>query len=87
MPCETRKRSIQVGFGFSQDRGKVKLIDDCTISCLNLTVGLRERFELHTIDKLATVLVCALIVLLPATDLNMVFTLKTGTWSDSKHPT
>ena len=46
-------------FGIRQG-GKVRLIDDCTISCLNLTVGLRERFELHTIDKLAAVLACAL---------------------------
>ena len=27
---------------------------------MNLTVGLRERFELHTIDKLAAILSCAL---------------------------
>ena len=52
--CSTAMR-----FGIRQG-GKVRLIDDCTISCLNLTVGLRERFELHTIDKLAAVLACAL---------------------------
>ena len=52
-------RSITMRFGIRQG-GKVRLIDDCTISCLNLTVGLRERFELHTIDKLAAVLACAL---------------------------
>ncbi|CAE7325898.1 NaCP60E [Symbiodinium sp. CCMP2592] len=52
-------RSITMRFGIRQG-GKVRLIDDCTISCLNLTVGLRERFELHTIDKLAAVLSCAL---------------------------
>ena len=46
-------------FGIRQG-GKVRLIDDCTISCLNLGVGLRERFELHTIDKLGAVLACAL---------------------------
>ncbi|CAE7465617.1 NaCP60E [Symbiodinium sp. CCMP2592] len=52
-------RSITMRFGIRQG-GKVRLIDDCTISCLNLTVGLRERFELHTIGKLAAVLSCAL---------------------------
>ncbi|CAE7839749.1 NaCP60E [Symbiodinium sp. CCMP2592] len=52
-------RSITMRFGIRQG-GKVRLIDDCTISCLSLTVGLRERFELHTIDKLAAVLSCAL---------------------------
>ena len=46
-------------FGIVQN-GKVRLIDDCTICCLNLTVGLRERFELHTIDKLAAILSSAL---------------------------
>ena len=51
--------SITMRFGIRQG-GKVRLIDDCTISCLNLTVGLKERFELHTIDKLAAVLACAL---------------------------
>ena len=39
---------------------KVRLIDDCTINGLNGTVGLRERFELHTVDKLAAMLVTAL---------------------------
>ncbi|CAE7032271.1 NaCP60E [Symbiodinium sp. CCMP2592] len=51
--------SIVMRFGIVQN-GKVRLIDDCTISCLNLTVGLCERFELHTIDKLAAILSCAL---------------------------
>ena len=52
-------RSITMRFGIRQG-GKIRLIDDCTISCLNLTVGLRERFELHTIDKLAVILASAL---------------------------
>ena len=56
---EFSARSIVMRFGIVQN-GKVRLIDDCTISCLNLTVGLCERFELHTIDKLVAILSSAL---------------------------
>ena len=59
LSTEFRGSSITMRFGIRQG-GKVRLIDDCTISCLNLTVGLREKFELHTIDKLAAVLAYAL---------------------------
>ena len=59
-------RSITMRFGIRQG-GKVRLIDDCTISCLNLTVGLRERFELHTIESWQLSLLVLLTVLLPAT--------------------
>ena len=57
---EFSARSITMRFGIRQG-GKVRLIDDCTVSCLSLTVGLRERFELRTIDKLAATLACALV--------------------------
>ena len=59
LTTEFSGRSITMRFGIRQGE-KIRLIDDCTISCLNLTVGLRERFELHTIDKLAAILSCAL---------------------------
>ena len=39
---------IRAAAGSHQD----SLIDDCTINGLNGTIGLREQFELHTIDKL-----------------------------------
>ena len=47
-------------FALRQGPTKVRLIDDCTINGLNSTIGLRERFELHTVDKLAAMLVTAL---------------------------
>ena len=59
LTTEFSGRSITMRFGIRQGE-KIRLIDDCTISCLNLTVGLRERFELHTIDKLAAILSRAL---------------------------
>ena len=51
---------IALRFALRQGPTKVRLIDDCTINGLNGTVGLRERFELHTVDKLAAMLVTAL---------------------------
>ena len=51
---------IALRFALRQGPTKVRLIDDCTINGLNGTVGLRERFELHTIDKLAAMAVYAL---------------------------
>ena len=40
-------------FGIVQG-DKIRVIDDCTICGLNSTIGLQERFELHTIDKFAS---------------------------------
>ena len=51
---------IALRFALRQGPTKVRLIDDCTINGLNNTIGLRERFELHTIDKLAAMAVHAL---------------------------
>ena len=51
---------IALRFALRQGPTKVRLIDDCTINGLNGTIGLRERFELHTVDKLAAMLVTAL---------------------------
>ena len=51
---------IALRFALRQGPTKVRLIDDCTINGLNGTVGLRERFELHTVDNLAAMLVTAL---------------------------
>ena len=51
---------IALRFALRQGPTKVRLIDDCAINGLNGTIGLRERFELHTVDKLAAMLVTAL---------------------------
>ena len=42
---------IATRFGIRQGP-KIRLIDDCTCCGLNGTTGLRERFDLHTIDKI-----------------------------------
>ena len=39
---------------------KIRVIDDCTCCGLNLTVGLHEKFKLHSVDFLAAMLGCAL---------------------------
>ena len=51
---------IALRFALRQGPTKVRLIDDCTINGLNNTIGLRECFDLHTIDKLAAMAVQAL---------------------------
>ena len=51
---------IALRFALRQGPTKIRLIDDCTINGLNNTIGLRECFELHTIDKLAAMAVRAL---------------------------
>ena len=45
------------GRRFGLDQGsKVRVIDDCSCCGLNATVGLREKFKLHTVDFLAAIL-------------------------------
>ena len=44
---------VAMRFGIVQG-DKIRVIDDCTICGLNSTIGLQERFELHTIDKFAS---------------------------------
>ena len=46
-------------FGIKQG-AKVRVIDDCTCCGLNLTVGLHEKFKLHPVDFLATMVGFAL---------------------------
>ena len=46
-------------FGIKQG-SKIRVIDDCTCCGLNLTVGLHEKFRLHSVDFLAAVLGFAL---------------------------
>ena len=46
-------------FGIKQG-AKVRVIDDCTCCGLNLTVGLHEKFKLHSVDFLAAMLGFAL---------------------------
>ena len=41
-------------FGIRQGE-KIRVIDDCTCCGLNLTVGLHEKFRLHSVDFLAAV--------------------------------
>ena len=40
-------------FGIKQS-SKTRVIDDCTVCGLNLTVGTREKFALHSIDQLCS---------------------------------
>ena len=46
-------------FGIKQG-AKIRVIDDCTCCGLNLTVGLHEKFRLHSVDFLAAMLGFAL---------------------------
>ena len=46
-------------FGIKQE-SKIRVIDDCTCCGLNFTVGLQEKFRLHSVDFLAALLGCAL---------------------------
>ena len=45
-------------FGIFQN-GKIRVIDDLSCCGLNATVGLREKFVLHSIDKMAAILAYA----------------------------
>ena len=45
-------------FGIFQN-GKIRVIDDLSCCGLNATVGLREKFVLHSIDKMAAMLAYA----------------------------
>ena len=42
-------------FGIRQGQ-KTRVIDDCTVCGLNLTVGTKEKFHLHTIDQICSML-------------------------------
>ena len=42
-------------FGLRQG-AKIRVVDDCTCCGLNLTVGLKEKFKLHSVDFLAAML-------------------------------
>ena len=48
-------KSVARRFGIRQG-GKTRVIDDCTVCGLNLTVGTKEKFSLHTIDQLCGML-------------------------------
>jgi len=49
-------KSVARRFGIRQG-GKTRVIDDCSVCGLNMTVGVREKFALHTIDQLCSMLV------------------------------
>ena len=42
-------------FGIVQGE-KTRVIDDCSVCGLNMTVGLKEKFKLHTVDQLCSML-------------------------------
>ena len=42
-------------FGIKQGQ-KTRVIDDCTVCGLNLTVGTKEKFHLHTIDQICSMI-------------------------------
>ena len=42
-------------FGIRQGQ-KTRVIDDCTVCGLNLTVGTKEKFHLHTIDQICSMI-------------------------------
>ena len=42
-------------FGIRQGQ-KTRVIDDCTVSGLNLTVGTKEKFTLHSIDQMCSMI-------------------------------
>ena len=48
-------KSVVRRFGTRQG-GKTRVIDDCTVCGLNMTVGTKEKFALHTIDQLCGML-------------------------------
>ena len=56
---ETSDKFVGKRFGIHQGP-KIRVIDDCTCCGLNLTVGLHEKFKLHSVDFLAAMLGCAL---------------------------
>ena len=56
---ETDGKFVGKRFGIHQG-SKIRVIDDCTCCGLNLTVGLHEKFKLHSVDFLAAMLGCAL---------------------------
>ena len=52
-------KAVAHRFGLRQN-DKIRVIDDCTCCGLNSTVGLPEKFLLHSIDKMASMLAFAL---------------------------
>jgi hypothetical protein len=46
-------KAVARRFGLKQSN-KTRVIDDCTICGLNLTVGTKEKFALHSIDQLCS---------------------------------
>jgi hypothetical protein len=50
---------VAMRFGLRQGQ-KIRVIDDCSICCLNATVGLWEKLQVHSIDILANMLQLAM---------------------------
>lgn len=55
----TEGKFVGKRFGIRQGP-KIRVIDDCTCCGLNLTVGLHEKFKLHSVGFLAAMLGCAM---------------------------
>ena len=49
-------KAVARRFGITQG-AKTRVIDDCTVCGLNLTVGLKEKFALHSIDQVCSMLI------------------------------
>ena len=48
-------KAVARRFGIKQGQ-KTRVIDDCTVSGLNLTVGTKEKFTLHSIDQMCSMI-------------------------------
>ena len=57
---DTHGLLIALRFALRQGPAEIRLIDDCAINGFTGTIGLCERFEIHTIDKLSAMAVRAL---------------------------
>ena len=55
-PMQPPKCCYAMRFGLRQ-KEKIRVIDDCSICGLNATVGLKERFKLQTVDRVASMLI------------------------------
>ena len=54
---ESRTGEVVIAKRFGLRQGpKIRVIDDCSVCGLNSTVGLREKFRIHNIDQLATMM-------------------------------
>ena len=53
--CDLSQHVVAKRFGIKQG-GKIRVIDDCSCCGLNGSVGLKEKFKLHSVDQLASMI-------------------------------